>query len=313
MNSVPVQRTDPERFASVAFAQKHPATFIEWNAPECDGPIRIAVVDESPETSRGTFLLLHGEPSWSALYEEWIPRLVEAGFHCVAVDLPGFGRSDKPSVDDWYTYERHVEAVRYVIETLNLTRISLVVQDWAGPIGLRQAVDLTDRFDRVFIFNTWLHHSAYAYSDGARTWRSMATNPDVFGTTMPAGRIVAGTMRRSHDSDQVAAIFEAPFDSLESRAGARAFPTMLPFEQPERGGAIEQERCHHRLLAGLGIPVHVAFSDADPVFTYEIGEQWAAAIPGATMDRIPGAGHFVQYDAPQDCVDVVLSHISSEP
>lgn len=143
----------PDRFADIAFAAAHPCRTVEWRVEPFVEPLRLAVIDEPPQGSgHGVFLLLHGEPSWSALYERWIPALRESGYRCVAVDLPGFGRSDKPTDDDWYTYERHVEAVRHVIEVLDLERIHLVVQDWAGPIGLRQLVDQPGRFVRAFVF-----------------------------------------------------------------------------------------------------------------------------------------------------------------
>jgi haloalkane dehalogenase len=313
VSPTPVHRTDPDRFADIAFAQQFPAQHLSWPDADCEEAVRIAVIDTAPRDYRSTFLLLHGEPSWSALYERWIPYLTNLGYRCVAIDLPGFGRSDKPVDEHWYTYQRHVDAVGFVIESLDLQRVNLVVQDWAGPIGLRQLVDNPARFERAFVFNTWLHHAAYPYSDGVRRWRSMATDPAVFGITMPAGRIVAGSMRRVHDLEQAERIFEAPFDALESRAGARAFPSMLPFEQPERGGAAQQERCNQRLVEGIGVPIHLAFGDADSVFTFDQAQAWAAVIPGATIDRIPGAGHFVQYDAPDDCLAIIIRHLDDGP
>ncbi len=124
---------------------------------------------------------------------------------------------------------------------------------------------------------------------------------------MPTGLVVASSLRRSgHDTDAIRAAYEAPFDGVESKAGPRRFPWCLPFAEPEAGGATWQRRCHQRLPA-LGIPVHFVWGDADPIFTWEWAEQWAATIPGATLDRIEGAGHFVQEDAAEDCVDTVLA------
>jgi haloalkane dehalogenase len=299
-------------FDDIPFHRAHPVTVLPWQ-PEGDADtVHLHVVDApAVGDERGTFLLLHGEPSWSALYEQWIPQLTAAGYRCVAPDQPGFGRSDKPTDDEWYTYERHVEAVRHVIHALDLQHIHLVVQDWAGPIGLRQAVDEPARFDRIFIFNTWLHRDDFPYSDGVKMWRQMAVDPNALGGDMPTGRIVAGTMRREHDFETVRAMFDAPFDGADTKAGARAFPTMLPWVQPERGGAAQQQRCHEALLQWSHCPVHVAFGDADPVFTFEQAEAWAAAIPGATLDRIPGAGHFVQYDAPDDCLRIITTRLDA--
>lgn len=310
-NNDVVVRPDDAQFETVPFAHSYPCRYVEWPVEPFPEPLRLAVVDQAAQGHElGVFLLLHGEPSWSALYEGWIPDLTAAGYRCVAVDLAGFGRSDKPTDDDWYSYERHVASIAHVLEVLDLHQVHLVVQDWAGPIGLRQLVDQPERFARVFIFNTWLHRPDYPYGDGVRAWRSAAVDPDRLGGDMPTGRIVAGTMRRpEHDRDALQAVYDAPFTTVASKAGARAFPTMLPFADPQRGGALQQERCDAVLSSGPPCPVHVAFGDADPVFPFEAGEALAARIPGATLDRIAGAGHFVQADAPHDCVEIVLRHL----
>lgn len=304
---VPVVRTPSSQFAGLAFVDDWPTRVVTWDAPAIDGSLAIHATDApAAGEERGTFLLLHGEPTWALLYERWIPRLTAAGYRCVAPDLPGFGRSDKPTDDAWYSYERHCEALRAVIAEMDLRDVHLVVQDWGGPIGLRQAVDDPDRFARILILNTWLHRDGFPYSDGVRWWREAAMDPAALGGDMPVGRIVAGTMRREHDDlEAIAAGFDAPFDGPESKAGARAFPAMIPFGAPEVGGATAQARCDAALAAWRGCPIHLAFGDADPVFPFEQAEAWADRIPGATLDRIEGAGHFVQVDAPDDCLAVI--------
>jgi len=305
-----VHRTSPQNFAGIEFVRAWPERVVTWDGGLAE-PLELHLTDApAAGDEQGVFLLLHGEPSWSLLYEQWIPRLTAAGFRCVAPDLAGFGRSDKPTDDTWYSYERHCASVRHIVEALDLRRIHLVVQDWAGPIGLRCLVDDPGRFDRVFIFNTWLHRDDFPYSEGVRLWRRMAMDPDALGGDMPTGRIVAGTMRREHaDPEWVAAAFDAPFDGYASKAGARAFPAMIPFGEPVVGGAIEQARCDAALAAWTGAPIHLAFGDADPVFPFEQAEAWVARIPGATLDRIPGAGHFVQFDAPGDCLAVIARRL----
>lgn len=314
MSGVPAEAIRPrsEQFAGIAFAREHPCSYLDWHTEPFTIPLRLAIVDEAPAgVSRGTFLLLHGEPTWSALYERWIPTLRSQGFRCVAVDLPGFGRSDKPTTEAWYSYARHVAALAHVIDSLDLSDIHLVVQDWAGPIGLRQLVDQPERFTRAFVLNTWLHHDGHHYGAGLRRWRAMATDSSRLGGDMPTGRIVAGTLRRpGHVQSEIEGTFNAPFAAPIDKAGARAFPLMLPFAEPERGGAAEQQRCYDALRTAPPCPIHFAFGDADPVFPFEQGETWASVIPGATIDRIPGAGHFVQADAPEECLEVVLRRLA---
>jgi haloalkane dehalogenase len=295
-----IERTPDDHFADLPGYDFAPH-YREWNG------MRLHHLDEGPADAP-VFLLLHGEPSWSHLYTEWIPVLVAAGFRCVAPDLPGFGRSDKPTDDEWYVVERHMEAIADLVRDLDLRRIHLVVQDWGGPIGLRVLCDQPERFERVFIFNTWLHHAEMDYGDGIRLWRQMALDPGALGGDMPTGRIVAGSMRRPEtDREAMSRAYDAPFHTVASKAGARRFPFCIPFAEPEAGNAVDQERCF-RALPTLGVPIHLAFGDADPVFTYEWAQTWHAQLPGSTLDRIPNAGHFVQADAPTDCLEVVLRH-----
>ncbi len=292
-------RTPEERFASI---ENYPFAphYLDWNG------VRMHYLDEGPPDAP-TFLLMHGEPTWSYLYAGVIPGLVAAGYRCIAPDLIGFGKSDKVVDDDWYVIERHIESVRHLIDTLDLRDISLVVQDWGGPIGLRQAVDQPERFRQLFILNTWLHHDGYAYTDGIRAWRAAATNPAQFGGDMPAGRIVSMAVRRSgHDLDALIAAYDAPFPDMTFKAGIRRFPWCLPFAQPIEGNAADQQRCFEALKA-WDKPAHFIFGDADAIFTYDWAQQWSSMIKGATLDRLAGAEHFLQQDAPDELVTAILA------
>jgi haloalkane dehalogenase len=272
---------------------------------DLDG-LRLHYVDEGPRDGE-VFLLVHGEPTWGYLYRRWIPRLVEAGFRVVVPDHLGFGRSDKVTDDDWYVVDRHVDAQRRLVDALDLRDINVFCQDWGGPISLRNACDRPEHYARLFIGNTWLHHDGFDYSEGIRRWHRLATDPAEVGGDMPTGIIVSRSLRRAgHDLDAVAAAYDAPFTGEASKAGARRFPWFLPFAQPEAGGAAWQARCFERLQRWTG-PVHFVWGDADPIFTLEWAERWSSLIPGATLDRIPGAGHFLQEDAADDCVDAVLA------
>ena len=300
-----VERTPDSRFADLDWS------FAPHYLTHPDG-LRQHYVDEGPEgPARGTFLLLHGEPTWSYLYKDWIGPLVDLGYRVVAPDHLGFGRSDKPLDDGWYSIAAHRRTLEALIADLDLDHITLVVQDWAGPIGLCTALTDPDRYARLFLFNTWLHHDGYEYSEGIRWWHEAAVDPQRFGADMPTGAIVAGTMRRPDvDAESVRRAFDAPFTGPASKAGARRFPACLPFADPRLGDAALQQRARARLRE-WDIPIHLAFGDADPVFPYETAEQWATELPGATLDRIPGAGHFVQLDAPASCLAVVREQLGA--
>lgn len=304
-----VIRTPDERFATIDWSwEPH---YLEHADPRHAGSLRQHYVDERPEgRERGTFLLLHGEPTWAYLYRDWIEPLVGAGFRVVAPDHFGFGRSDKPVDDDWYTIARHRAALTNLIAALDLRDIHLVVQDWGGPIGLCTAVDDPDRYARLFILNTWLHEDGFEYSDGIRFWRQMALDPEALGGDMPTGALVAGTMRRAgHDSGTLAAAFDAPYPDAAAKAGARRFPFCIPFAEPVLGDAEVQAAARAALRTWDATPVHLAFGDADEVFPWTWAEQWAAEIPGASLDRIEGAGHFVQIDAPDDCLAIIRARL----
>src|SRR5690242_20512474 len=131
------------------------------NYREVDG-LRLAHLDEGDGQP---VVFLHGEPTWSFLWRKVIPPVRDAGFRCVAPDLAGFGRSDKPMDLGWYSYDRHVELVAGLIEDLDLRGATFVVHDWGGPIGLRVAVEHADRIDRIVAMDTGVWTGRQKMSD----------------------------------------------------------------------------------------------------------------------------------------------------
>ena len=276
-----VSRTPDSRFAGLADYPFAPH-YQHWRG------LRMHYVDEG---AGRPVLLLHGEPTWSYMYRDVMPPLVHAGYRCVAPDLVGFGKSDKVLDDGWYVIERHVESVRALVEALDLRDITLVVHDWGGPIGLRQAVDMPGRFARLVILNSWLHHHGVVYTDMIRRWRAYALRFEPGTGDLPTGEIVARWPRV--DEARRAAIkaaYDAPYPDAASKAGARRFPWCIPVGEPEAGNAADQARCFEA-LKGLGRPAHLIFGDRDEIFTPEWARAWAAVIPGATVDLVPGPHH----------------------
>src|SRR5258706_15515603 len=140
-------RTPDERFASLPDFPFAPH-YVEVAAGDGDS-LRVHYLDEGPRDGR-VVLMLHGEPSWCFLYRKMIPTLVAAGLRCIAPDLVGFGRSDKPTDRAAYTYARHVEWMRAALfDGLDLRDVTLVCQDWGGLIGLRLVGEHAVRFARV--------------------------------------------------------------------------------------------------------------------------------------------------------------------
>ena len=248
--------------------------------------VRMHYVDEG---EGDPILLLHGEPTWAYLYRKMIPCLAR-GARVIAPDLVGFGRSDKPTDRDWYSYQRHLDSIVQLIVHLGLESITLVVQDWGGPIGLRVAITHRDRFAHLVILNTGLFRPGPNWpSEAFLNWRNFAeSNPD-----LPIGFIMQGATTSSLEEEVVAA-YEAPFPTPESKAGAAAFPLLVPLHSgdpgaPEMAHVADALEMWHK-------PVLVAFSDNDPIFSQRAGERLAARIPSAIFVPIEGASHFLQED-----------------
>jgi haloalkane dehalogenase len=287
-------RTPDERFEDL------PGFAYEPNYVEVDG-LRLHHVDEG---SGQTVLCFHGEPSWAYLYRHMLERLVDAGHRVVCPDLVGFGRSDKPTDQGWYTYERHVDTVTAHLDQIELEDVTVVVQDWGGPIGLRWAVQHADQVGRLVILNTGLFTGRV--SKGFMAWREFAERtPD-----LPIGMIIQGATTSDLPAEVVAA-YEAPFPNAESKAGAQRFPLLVPLSEDEPG--VPEMLETRDALASWDKPALVAFSDTDPVFPYpRAGERFIELIPTVEEQvRIEGAAHFLQEDRGREIADAMLAAFGS--
>jgi haloalkane dehalogenase len=246
-------------------------------------------------------LMLHGEPTWSFLYRKMIPLVAAAGHRVIAPDLFGFGRSDKPTDMAWYTYDRHVDSVKRLVTELDLRDATIVVHDWGGPIGLRVATEMDDRFARMVILNTGIFSG---HNRMTEAWWAFRNFVDRNKPDFPIAMLVAGACAVP-PGDDVLAAYEAPFPVPESKWGASAFPLLIP-TKPDEPGAAEMTATNERLKQ-WDKPTLVAFSDSDPVLPSRIGERFVERIPGARkpMTLIEGAAHFLQ----EDKGEVVAQHI----
>ena len=276
--------------------------------------LRMHYVDAGDRAAAPT-LLVHGMPTSSYLYRHMIPPLVAAGQRCIASDHIGFGRSDKVLDDDWYSIERHCQALRSLIEALDLRDITLVCQDWGGPIGLRQVADMPDRFARLVIMNTWLHHPGYVYSEALRKWNRSWHPGGLMDKLQGCGFVMQHYVERHPGQtnglspEEAFAAYEAPFPDRTSKAGPRRFPLSLPFDDPERGNAEDQARCF-RALDAWDRPVHFIWGVHDDAFTESWGRAWAERFPQATFDGVD-AGHFLQESHGAEVAALISSRLSA--
>ena len=289
-----VFRTPEERFEAL------PGYGFEPRYTEVEG-LRMHRVDEGEGQPVVCF---HGEPTWAYLYRRMVPPLVESGRRVICPDYAGFGRSDKPTDREWYTYDRHVEMVTQVLAELDLREATVVVQDWGGPIGLRWAVENAERVSRLVILNTGLFTGQV--SKGFLAWRDFAQrNPD-----LPVGFVMQGATTTELAPDVVAA-YEAPFPTPESKAGAAQFPLIVPTEEGAAGA--EAMNAVSDSLSRWQKPVLVAFSDSDPVFPYpQAGQVFVDRIPGAGEQVcIAGASHFLQEDRGEQVAEHIVDFLES--
>lgn len=267
-------------------------------------PLRLHYVDEGPRNA-APILLLHGEPSWSYLYRNFVPALADAGHRVLAPDLIGFGKSSKPTARADYTYERHVAWMRAWLEAIDLTDITLFCQDWGGLIGLRLVAAYPDRFARLVIGNTGLPIGERV-GEGFMNWLAFSQNSEAF----PVGEIVSmGTVRKLTDAEKAA--YDAPFPDDRYKAGARQFPTLVPI-RPDQA-SVAENKAAWEILARFDKPVLTCFSDQDPVSSG--GDALIQQrIPGSVGQKhvtINDAGHFLQEDKPEALVALMLDFIAA--
>jgi haloalkane dehalogenase len=318
-----VVRTPPERFADLP-GYPYPPCYVEVGS-KSTGPVRMHYVEAGPPDA-DPVLLLHGQPTWSYLYRSVIETLAAAGHWVLAPDLIGFGRSDKPVDRFDYTVGRHVEWMTRFVAALDLRRLTLVVQDWGGPVGLAVLAADPDRFARVVASNTVLHTSDPTL-DGRVRWANHSVGNGRVVLEEALIDYVAYTQRaptlRASDfvsfvtvgdvPADVLAAYDAPFPDASHQAGMRQFPALIPLTGNDPGAAVN--RATWAALESFDRPFLTAYSDGD-----EASAGWDGVfqerVPGAQGQAhciIEGAGHFVQEDKGAELGAVIARFIAATP
>lgn len=291
-----VLRTPDDRFADL------PGFPFAPHYVEVDG-LRVHYLDEGPADGP-VVLLLHGEPSWSYLYRWMIPVLADAGLRAVAIDLVGFGRSDKPTERGDYSYQAHVDWTWSAIEAIGLTDITLVCQDWGGLIGLRLVGEHPESFARVVAANTALPTGDQHPGEAFLAWQRFSQETPQF----PVGTIIDGGCVTDLPPEVIAA-YDAPFPDDSYKAGARQFPMLVPTSPDDP--AAGPNRAAWEGLQRFDRPFLCAFSDSDPI-TRGGDAPLRTLIPGAAGQAhvtISGGGHFLQEDKGRELAEVVVGFV----
>ena len=301
-----ILRTPDERFVDLPGFDFDP----HWvEVPDGDGgTLRVHHLDEGPPDGQ-VVVLMHGEPTWCYLYRTMIPVLVAAGLRCIAPDLVGFGRSDKPASGDDHTYARHVEWMRALLfDALALRDVTLGCQDWGGLIGLRLVGEHPDRFARVVAANTFLPTGDRPPGEAFLRWQRFSQEVE----DLAVGVIVAMGCATGL-SDEVRAAYDAPFPDDRYTQGARRLPLLVP-TTPDDPASVAN-RAAWEMLERFERPFLCAFSDGDPI-TAGADRRLRERIPGAAgqpRTTIEGAGHFLQEDRGPELAQVVAAFVAATP
>ncbi|MGV9381753.1 haloalkane dehalogenase [Nonomuraea sp. NPDC003707] len=295
-----ILRTPEERFAGL------PGFPYEPRYAEVPDGLRMAYVEAGPADGEPV-VLLHGEPSWSFLYRHVMPELAAAGLRAIAVDLVGFGRSDKPADQAEHTYARHVEWTRALLfDALGLSRVTVVGQDWGGLIGLRIAAEHPESVARIVAANTGLPTGDIPMPEVWHQFRNAVLKAPVLDI---ARLVQAGC--RTELPEEVRAAYDAPFPDESYKAGPRVMPSLVPITPDDP--AAPANRAAWQVLTTLERPFLVAFSDGDPI-TGGMAPILLKSISGTSGLRHPvikGAGHFLQEDAGAELGRQITAFVTS--
>lgn len=266
--------------------------------------LRVHYVDEGKNKDE-VILCMHGEPSWSYLYRKMIPPMVKAGYRVLAPDLIGFGKSDKPSEQNDYSYKNHLDWMAAWLEAVDAKNLTLFCQDWGGLLGLRLLCDFPDRFKRVVVANTGLPIGT-GMSEGFAQWLDFSQNVPDF----QVGNIVArGTVKGL--SDEEIAAYDAPFPDDTYKAAARAFPRFVPVtkEHPQ----VAENKAAWKVLAAWDKPLLTAFSDKDAVSAggEKIFQEKIKGAKGQPHKIMKGGGHFLQEDCGVELAALIINWIKT--
>ena len=331
-----VLRTPDQRFETLPGFDYEPHY---TDIPDGDGgTLRIHHVDEGPKDAP-IILCMHGQPTWSYLYRHMIEVFKANGLRTIAPDLPGFGRSDKPSAREDYTYNGQVDWMNAWLRENGITGATLVGQDWGGLIGLRMVAENPDRFDRVVVANTGLPVPVERTEEEVariREFRSASTPTPTMEEMVaaiggldrekyalgfaywqkwtwetediPVGMLVGGM---SGLSPEEMAAYDAPFPDPSYKMGPRAMPSQVPTLHGDP--STERQLAAWKVFSEWQKPLLCAFADDDPV-TRGAEEIFKTRVPGAAGQNhqtIEGGGHFLQEGRGQELAEIVTEFVRS--
>ncbi|MEX1177623.1 MAG: haloalkane dehalogenase [Nitriliruptor sp.] len=297
---VAIGRRGPERFEQLP---DWPFESVRTEVDVDGTALGLAHVEVGPSGGHPV-VLVHGEPTWGYLYRHLLPVLADAGVRTIAPDTVGFGRSDVPLDQDWFTYDRLTEAFGAHLDAIvGDEPITLVVHDWGGPIGLRWAVANPRRVARLVVLDTALYAPGGIPSEAWSAFRRMVESAD----ELPIGWLVAGGSVQEL-SPEVRAAYDAPFPDAASQAGAKALPLLVPTDDSDPAAAAMWDTL--QALREWRHPTLLVWGGDDRILPPKVAERWARDVPGCVgLHVLPGAGHFLQEDVGPRIAELIVAHV----
>lgn len=261
-------------------------------------------IDEGPRDAP-PILFLHGNPTWSFLYRDIVKGLLNP-FRCIALDYPGMGMSGKPRdhgrPDYGFTPREHSRIVEGFVDALDLRDLTLMVQDWGGPIGLGMAGRRPERVARLIVGNTWAwpvrgvpYIERFSKLVGGPVGRFAILNFNAFVNFLVPG----GVSNKRRLTKAVMAAYRAPFPTREDRMPTAVFPREI------LGSSDYLAEVEAGLERLRDKPALILWGMKDLAFRKAELERWRRLFPKAPVVALPTASHFIQEDAPKEIVDAI--------
>lgn len=279
---------------------------------DLDG-IRMHYLDEGPRDADAV-VMLHGNPTWSFYYRRLVTALRDT-HHTIVPDHVGMGLSDKPSDERYdYTLKRRVDDLERLLDSLGISeKITLVLHDWGGMIGMAYATRHPDRIARLVVLNT----AAFHLPANARVpWQLRIARSRILGPLLVRGfnAFCRGAARscvaRRPLSPEECSAYLAPYDTWENRRAVLRFIQDIPLGALDRAYATVSE-VEEKLPTLAHVPLLICWGMRDFVFNAHFLDQWQAHFPAAAVHRFADAGHYVLEDAHEEIIPLVHSFLAS--
>ncbi len=190
---------------------------------------KLAYIDENKNGKSGTLLFIHGHPTWSFLWRHLIPFGLKYDYRVIAIDLPGFGRSDKPINTNFFSFNIYRTVILNFINKLNLNNITLFLHEWGGTLGLTLPMEDVKLYKAAVVFNSYLGNSLSNLSDSYKNWIKSNTETD----DLNIRALMARTNRVLNLPECNS--YEAPYIGKEDKLSLKMLPGIFPVDSSYNG------------------------------------------------------------------------------